>query len=130
VTVETATPLRVLLVEDHRDTAEMVAMVLRLAGHEVQTAGRAQAAIDAWVHGHFDIVVSDLGLPDASGQDLIRMLRALGCDLPALAVSGYGQEKDQEKSLQAGFDAFLVKPVDPAHLLEVMEGLARRHPQL
>jgi CheY-like chemotaxis protein len=68
----------------------------------------------------FDVLVSDLGLPDRSGLDLIRMLRARGATVPAIALSGYGQEKDREQSRAAGFQMHLVKPIDGDQLIEAI----------
>ncbi len=100
---------RVLLVEDHPEAAAMLARLLRLAGHEVAVAGGLAAAVEAAQGRAFDVVVSDIDLPDGSGQDL---LLRLGSRLPAIAISGSGTEEDARRSLAAGFTAHLVKPVD------------------
>jgi two-component system, chemotaxis family, CheB/CheR fusion protein len=123
-------PLQILLVEDHGDTAEMMVNLLQLEGHSVQTAADVDTALDTAVHGTFDLLVSDLGLPDRSGLDLMRELRSHGQAVPAIAVSGYGQEKDVEQSRAAGFSAHVIKPIDPDRLLSaisvVTKGGARR----
>lgn len=108
-------PLRILLVEDHADTAEAMADLLRLSGHQVTVAGsvgEALAAAEAAGNGGgFDLVVSDLGLPDGSGQDLMReLVRRHG--LKGIALSGYGMEDDVQRSHEAGFARHLTKPVD------------------
>jgi PAS domain S-box-containing protein len=118
--------VRVLLVEDHPDTAETMVAMLELAGYEVATAADVATALATLAPGGFDLLVSDLGLPDRSGLDLLRELRARGAALPAIALSGYGQESDITQSRDAGFDAHLVKPVEPRRLLEVMEKLVAR----
>ncbi len=117
--------LRVLLVEDHGDTAETMVSMLAMAGHQVSTAGDAATALQAIDQDRFDVLVSDLGLPDRSGLELMRELRARGHSLPAIALSGYGQESDKEESRAAGFCAHLVKPADPHRLLETIERFAR-----
>jgi two-component system CheB/CheR fusion protein len=105
-------PLRVLLVEDHGDTAKVMSRLLARQGYEVQTAGDVAAALELAGRATFDLVLSDLGLPDRSGLDLMRELRTRGQTLPGIALSGYGQEDDLERSRAAGFSAHLIKPVD------------------
>lgn len=112
---------RILLVEDHGDTAEAMTTLLELFGHQVQRAGDVAAALDIAACGQFDLLISDLGLPDGSGLDLIRSLRSSGVGWPAIALSGYGQEQDVEQSRRAGFQCHLVKPVDVSRLIEVIE---------
>jgi PAS domain S-box-containing protein len=121
-----AGPLRILLVEDHGDTAEMVAAVLELEGHRVHMAADVATALEAAAHETFDLLVSDLGLPDGSGLDVMRALRSRGQTVPGIALTGYAQETDVEQSRAAGFEAHMVKPVDPARLLEVFAEVARR----
>jgi PAS domain S-box-containing protein len=106
-------PSRILLVEDHADTAEAMADLLRLGGHQVTLAGSVGEALAA-AEGNgsgFDLVVSDLGLPDGSGQDLMREL-ARRHGLKGIALSGYGMEDDVQRSREAGFAFHLTKPVD------------------
>jgi PAS domain S-box-containing protein len=107
--------LRILLVEDHADTAEAMADLLRLMGHEVTVAGSVAAALaaadGAAGGGGIDLVVSDLGLPDGSGHDLMReLVRRHGWK--GIALSGYGMEDDVRRSHEAGFSRHLTKPVD------------------
>jgi two-component system CheB/CheR fusion protein len=116
--------LRILLVEDHGDTAETMLTLLTLAGYEVTTAGDVASALEAFERGGFDLLVSDLGLPDRSGLDLVRELRRAHPSLRAIALSGYGQESDIEQSLAAGFRVHLVKPVDPARLLDTIAAVS------
>jgi PAS domain S-box-containing protein len=108
-------PLRILLVEDHADTAEAVADLLRLSGHHVDiaaTVAEALAAAEGTSNGaSFDLVLSDLGLPDGSGQDLMREL-ASRYGLKGIALSGYGMEEDIRRSREAGFACHLTKPVN------------------
>jgi signal transduction histidine kinase len=113
--------LRVLLVEDHGDTLDMLVTLLTLEGHVVVTARHVATALETLTReGPFDLIVSDLGLPDRSGTDLMREMRSRGDATPGIALSGYGQESDLEQSRAAGFAAHLVKPADPRSLLEAM----------
>ncbi|MFL6520086.1 MAG: ATP-binding protein [Chthoniobacterales bacterium] len=106
------TYLRLLLVEDHDSTREVLARILRRAGHEVQTAGSAAEAIALiGAPPPFDALISDLGLPDISGLELLKAIRANHPRLPAIALSGYGMEEDVKRAHDAGFNAHLVKPV-------------------
>jgi two-component system CheB/CheR fusion protein len=108
--------LRLLLVEDHVDTAEAMADLLRALGHEVRVAGSvaaglATAATALGAGEVIDLVISDLGLPDGSGTDLMRELGAR-YGLRGIALSGYGTEEDVRRSLEAGFARHLTKPVN------------------
>jgi PAS domain S-box-containing protein len=116
-------PLHVLLVEDHDDTAGILAALLESSGHCVARATDVASAIVATGRDQFDLLVSDLGLPDGSGLDLIRKLRASGSAIPAIAVSGYGQASDIAQSRAAGFQVHLVKPIEPTSLFEAIARL-------
>mgnify|MGYP000066165052 CR=1 FL=1 len=110
-----ARPLQVLLVEDHADTARLMARLLESGGHEVKVAGGFTAAMELARQRRFDVLLSDLGLPDGSGLELMRQLR-LRYGLRGIALSGYSMEQDLLKSREAGFDEHLTKPIDPARL--------------
>ncbi|AUX22750.1 chemotaxis protein [Sorangium cellulosum] len=103
--------LRIALVEDHEDTAEMMSELLTLNGHTVRIARSVRAALDLVGAEPFDLLVSDLGLPDGSGTDLLASLRSAGHEIKAIALSGYGMEEDHRKTADAGFLEHLVKPV-------------------
>jgi two-component system CheB/CheR fusion protein len=118
--------LRILLVEDHGDTARIMRQILSGEGHVVQTAGDVAMALERAGHETFDLVISDLGLPDGSGVDMMRTLRATGQRMPAIALSGYGQEEDMHRSREAGFAEHLIKPVSIDHLLSAIGRLAPR----
>ena len=109
-------PLRILLVEDHGDTALVMKRLLRTDGHEVTLAGDVAMALSALSARTFDVLISDLGLPDGSGLDLLKAARCRGQLLPAIALSGFGQEQDLERSREAGFAAHLIKPASPDQL--------------
>ena len=115
-----APPLRILLVEDHGDTAMMMQLLLTAEGHEVETAGDVATAVKLAEATRFDLLVSDLGLPDGSGVDLMRSLRQRGNVVPGIALSGFGQEEDVRRSREAGFSAHLIKPASPDRLIEVI----------
>ncbi len=117
---------RVLLVDDHEDTLRSMQMLLKRRGYHVDTADGVQAALDyASNGGRFDVLVSDVGLPDGSGMDLVRQLRAARGDaeLRAIALSGYGMEEDIARSREAGFREHLTKPVDAGTLDAVIRRL-------
>ncbi len=114
--------LRIMVVDDNVDAAEMLAMLLGQSGHQVWVEHTAQAALERVRHDRPDVCLLDIGLPDASGYELAQQLRAIDATAGALlvAVTGYGQEKDRAQSLAAGFDHHLVKPVDIAALASIM----------
>ncbi|HEV8578768.1 MAG TPA: MASE1 domain-containing protein [Thermoanaerobaculia bacterium] len=103
-------PLRILLVEDHADTAEAMAELLSLLGYQVTTASTVAEGLAVASAEKFDLMLSDLGLPDGSGLDLMRELASRN-GLPGIALSGYGMEDDVRESLEAGFRKHLTKPV-------------------
>jgi CheY-like chemotaxis protein len=108
--------LRLLLVEDHRDTADILAKRLRRSGHDVIHAATVAAALQAAHEAKqsqrpFDLVLSDLGLPDGTGFDLMKELNAR-YGLPGIALSGFGMDADVQRSVESGFARHLTKPVD------------------
>ncbi|MFO0910481.1 MAG: ATP-binding protein [Isosphaeraceae bacterium] len=112
---------RILFVEDDPMTARVMARLLRRCGHTVTTANTLKAALEAAKSNEFDVVVSDLGLPDGTGLDLMRSMRARS-DVPGIALTGYGTDDDLRRSVEAGFVAHLTKPVD----FETLEAMIRR----
>ena len=111
---------RVLLVEDHEDTSRLMAMLLRGSGYSVKTAGTVADALRTAEAEPFDVVVSDLGLPDGTGNDLMQQLLAKH-NLRGVAVSGYGMEEDVRRAKQAGFVEHLTKPVNANQMLDVLD---------
>jgi CheY-like chemotaxis protein len=103
---------KILLVEDHLDTVNAMARLLLLSGYEVDTATTCARAITLCDEKEFDLLISDVGLPDGSGYELMRQMLERRCTTRGIAVSGYGSEQDVEQSLRAGFSAHLVKPVE------------------
>jgi PAS domain S-box-containing protein len=110
---------RVLLVEDHPDTARMLARLLRHEGFEVETAGSVASALQLAAAQTFDVVVSDIGLPDATGYELMEQIRDRH-GIKGIALSGYGMDDDMRKSREAGFVDHVVKPVNIAQLQAVI----------
>ena len=106
-------PRRLLLVEDHADTLRIFGRILRRKGFEVHEASSFSEAITSSRPG--DLLLSDIGLPDGDGRDLMRQLRERG--IPGIAITGYGSAKDREEYRQAGFAEALIKPVDVGELL-------------
>ena len=117
--------LNILLVEDHADTAEIVSRLLRGKGHRVQAAGSVATALELARNGTFDVMLSDIGLPDGTGIDLIRELRRHS-QMPAVALTGYGMEDDVARCVEAGFAAHLTKPVNFQRLDLMLQRTALR----
>ena len=131
----TTTPrgLRILLVEDHFDTAEQLTRLLKRAGHEVTWAGSVREAreliaakAEQTPQDDFNILISDLGLPDGSGHDLMRDLVGHH-PIPGIALSGYGMVDDIRESMAAGFFRHITKPVDWQELKVAIEKLAAQN---
>ncbi len=112
-------PLSVLLVEDHEPTLAILARLLRQLGHRVTKTSSVSSAIAAASEDGFDLIISDLGLPDGSGLDIMRALRDRYADR-AIALTGYGAETDIAASREAGFAEHLVKPIDMTALEDAM----------
>ncbi len=112
------TPRRILVVDDNVDSAESLALLLRLAGHRARTAHNGPGALAAARDFRPEVVLLDIGLPGMDGYEVARRLRewADGERVLLVAQTGYGQEDDRCRSRQAGFDAHLIKPVDPSVL--------------
>ncbi len=110
--------LRVLVVDDNIDAADTLTEMLRVSGHDVDTAYDGAAAIAAVDSHRPDVVLMDIGLPKLNGYDVARKIRASDPQrrIVLVAVTGWGQDEDRRRSQQAGFDHHLVKPVDPASL--------------
>ena len=114
-----------LVVDDVADVTEMLAVLLTHAGYEVVTASSARSALDAARQRQFDVIISDIGMPEMNGYQLAREVRTLpGYEtVPMVAVTGYSMFDDKERSSNAGFNAHMTKPIDPRALLELIEQL-------
>jgi CheY-like chemotaxis protein len=115
--------LRILLVDDHLDTVKALGRLLRRLDHRVTAAGSVAEALAAADGQVFDVVVSDLVLPDGSGLDLMRRLREAG-PIKGVAVTGYGTQDEVDRTMRAGFAAHLAKPIAFDALRQVLEKLA------
>jgi CheY-like chemotaxis protein len=116
---------RVLLVDDNIDSAESLAQLLAMSGHDARTAGDGPAALEIAASFDPEVVLCDLALPGMSGFDVVRELRKTprGPHMLIAALTGYGQAQDRLLSAEAGFDLHLVKPVDPAVIESLVHGL-------
>ena len=114
--------VRILLVEDHEDTNRSLTRMLRRRGYEVHAAPDVRSALDIAKNTPFDVLVSDIGLPDGNGHDLLRTLRAQR-EVFGIALSGYGMEEDIRRSGEAGFSHHLVKPVDINKLDSIIQAV-------
>ncbi len=119
-------PVSVLLVEDDADTAEAMRALLSEAGFEVHVAGGVAAADESFRRQPADVLVSDVGLPDGSGLEVLSRLRALSPSLPGIVLSGYGMEQDVAASRANGFAEHFIKPVNFDRLIAAIDRLAAR----
>jgi signal transduction histidine kinase len=119
---------RVLIVDDEPDARELLAQVLAEAGAEVVSAGTAQAGLDALAQSRPDVLVSDIGLPDADGYDFIRRARMRGesATTPALALTAFSSMEDRTRAMLAGYQMHLAKPVDAHEFLVTVASLCGR----
>lgn len=125
--ITTAPRPRILLVEDHADTAEILTMLLDEHGYTITAADSIATALESNLSS-IDLIISDIGLPDGTGMDLLRALRTF-CSAPAIALSGFGMESDVDDSMRAGFACHLTKPVDFTNLLESIHSLLMNESQ-
>lgn len=120
--------LRVLVVDDEPDARDLLREVLEVCGSDVATASTAAEALEALTGGKFDVIVSDIGMPNEDGYTLIEKVRALpdseGGRTPAIALTAYARVEDRIRALKAGFQAHLPKPVEPVELAAVVASLA------
>ena len=122
--MENGRPLRILLVENHADTRLSLTMLLEQCGHAVTGAGTMQEALELLILQDWDVLLSDIGLPDGSGWELMSQARPRRKPY-AIAMSGYGMNADRARSLAAGYRHHLVKPMALEQLEEI---LSQVHP--
>lgn len=122
--------LRVLVVEDDADSRTLVSMMLKRHGAQVIAVGTAEEAMSTIAGAPADVLVSDIGMPDQDGFDLIRKIRQLppghGGNTPAVALTGYATAKDRERAIAEGFQTHLAKPIEPAELVNAIAELTGR----
>jgi CheY-like chemotaxis protein len=118
---------RILIADDNRDAADSLSMLLELAGHEVRVANLGRAALSLAQAFRPDVALLDIGMPDLSGYEVARELRRepWGGDIQLIALTGWGQEKDRQRALEAGFNQHLTKPIDPDQIETLI--LSHRH---
>jgi signal transduction histidine kinase/ActR/RegA family two-component response regulator len=119
--------LSVLLVEDHEASRFALERLLVRRGHHVVPAASVADALDAAQRRSFDVVVSDIGLPDGDGYDLMKKLRAQH-NLAGIAITGYGMEEDLQRAMEAGFSAHVTKPVTVRRLEDALAGVVGDRP--
>jgi CheY-like chemotaxis protein len=120
----------VLAVDDEPDALSVVRRLLEDCQAQVLTAGSAAEALTLIADRQPDVLLSDIGMPDIDGYELIRRVRGTraGADLPAVALTAYARDEDQVRALRAGYQAHVAKPLQPAELLETVALLAGRLP--
>ena len=113
---------RVLVVDDNRDAADAMAVLLEADGHHVTTVYDGTAALASVTSEMPEVVLLDIGLPDVTGYEVAQRIRAMrgGDQLTVVAISGWGQARDKQLAFESGFDAHLTKPADPAQVRELL----------
>jgi PAS domain S-box-containing protein len=119
---------RILVVDDNRDAADSLTLLLRFDGHEVETAYDGAEAVEVAERLQPDVILLDIGMPQLNGYDACRRIRAerWGETMVLIALTGWGQAEDKRRTEEAGFDAHVVKPVDPGELLKLLGTLRDR----
>lgn len=114
---------RVLVVDDNKDSAQTLGMMLKIMGNDVRTAHDGLEAIEQAADYRPHVILLDLGMPKLNGYDVCRRIREQdwGSDMMIIALTGWGQAEDRQRTKEAGFDHHLVKPVDVAKLNELLE---------
>jgi two-component system CheB/CheR fusion protein len=115
----------VLVIDDVSDVTEMLSVLLTHAGYEVCSASSAHEAIALALDRQFDMIISDIGMPDMNGYELAEILRSKPryAAVPMIAVTGFSMFDDRNRSLMAGFNAHVTKPIDPRSFLDLIEQL-------
>lgn len=118
-------PRSALVVDDVADVTDMLSVLLTHAGYDVSCAATAPEALKLARDQHFDVVISDIGMPEMNGYELAEALRSLpGYEaVPLVALTGYSMFDDRSRSLSAGFNAHVTKPIDPRAFLDLIEQL-------
>lgn len=117
-----------MIVEDDPDTLEMLRATMEARGFRVTSCGSAAETLAAAERTRVDLIISDIGMPEMDGFHMIKQLRELAGyqSIPAIALSGYASQKDAKAALAAGFNAHVSKPVDPAELVMMVNGLLEK----
>ena len=118
---------KILVADDDQDSAESLAMLIQLMGHDVRAAQSGLAAIDVAEAFRPDLIVLDIGMPGLDGYEVCRRIRQheWGRAIVIAALTGWSRDEDRDRSEQAGFNHYLIKPVDPKALEELIAGVGR-----
>jgi len=118
---------RILVVDDNHDSALSLAMMLSIMGHETRTAHDGESAVETAESFLPDVVLLDIGLPKLNGYEVAQRIReqSWGASMFLIAVTGWGQEEDRQRSSEVGLNVHMVKPVEPAVLEKLLAGLKR-----
>ena len=121
--------MRVLVVDDEFDARELLTAALSQAGAQVTACESAADALSALKHNDYDVLISDIGMPEEDGYTLINKVRALSKErarqIPALALTAYARDEDRRRALAAGFQTHVPKPIEPSRLVEMVSHMAR-----
>jgi CheY-like chemotaxis protein len=117
--------LKVLLVEDDPDGREMVDRLLRDNGAQVVAVDCAERAVQALRERSLDVMVSDIGMPDVDGYELLRRARQEGIDIPAVALTAFARPEDRARALEVGYTSHISKPIEPGALIAAIAAAAR-----
>ena len=119
---------RALVVDDAPDVTEMLALFLQYAGYETVMAYSAQDALEMARVAQFDVIISDIGMPEMNGYQLAEALRRLPeyNTIPMIAVTGFSAFDDRGRAVQSGFNAHLTKPINPSALLELIQSFGKQ----
>ena len=120
--------LTFFVVENHQDTLDAIRMFLQSQGHQVESALDMKSALQCAQKKKFDVLISDIGLPDGDGWELMKKLREQ-MPVRGIAMSGYGMRADLDKSKAAGFAAHLIKPFGPAELDAALKKILAETPE-
>jgi len=125
--IASSVPRRILVVDDNPDAAQALALLIGCEGHEVQTAYDGRSALELAETFKPELMLLDIGLPKLNGYEVARCVRERpwATRLTLVAISGWGEPEDKQRASGAGFAAYLVKPVDPAEVHAVINGLSR-----
>jgi two-component system CheB/CheR fusion protein len=128
-TSEAPATARILVADDNLDSADSLSMMLEMLGHEVSSAHDGLEALETAKRSKPELIFMDLGMPRMSGYDAARLIRsAPECNgVVLVALTGWGQEEDRRRSLEAGFDHHIVKPIDFAIVEKLLEDLNGSH---
>jgi CheY-like chemotaxis protein len=120
--------VEILVVDDEVSAREIITEVLRHCGARVTAVASAAEAMTALKKSPPDVLVSDIGMPNENGYELISRIRTLGSEVPAVALTAYAKTEDRMRALAAGFNTHVPKPVEPAELALVIASLVERKP--